>query len=167
MKQKTNKMLIFTSLAAYFTYFIHGIGASILGQYKPEFAAAWGAKPLADGTLDVSMVVSVIAALGLGRLISLPFSGPLSDKYGRKLSGIIGVLCYVAYFFGMANSTSMAMGYAFTLCHLLYNPFKAFLCLFFYTSQIIIQPSTCKQIQIYTSTIFFVTVKIRSFFFNP
>ena len=64
MKQKTNKMLIFTSLAAYFTYFIHGIGASILGQYKPEFAAAWGAKPLADGTLDVSMVVSVIAALG-------------------------------------------------------------------------------------------------------
>ena len=70
MKQKTNKMLIFTSLAAYFTYFIHGIGASILGQYKPEFAAAWGAKPLADGTLDVSMVVSVIAALGLGRLIS-------------------------------------------------------------------------------------------------
>ena len=91
MKQKTNKMLIFTSLAAYFTYFIHGIGASILGQYKPEFAAAWGAKPLADGTLDVSMVVSVIAALGLGRLISLPFSGPLSDKYGRKLSGIIGV----------------------------------------------------------------------------
>ena len=113
MKQKQNKMLIFTSLAAYFTYFIHGIGASILGQYKPEFAAAWGAKPLADGTLDVSMVVSVIAALGLGRLISLPFSGPLSDKYGRKLSGIIGVLCYVAYFFGMANSTSMAMGYAF------------------------------------------------------
>ena len=48
MKQKTNKMLIFTSLAAYFTYFIHGIGASILGQYKPEFAAAWGAKTLAD-----------------------------------------------------------------------------------------------------------------------
>ena len=32
MKQKTNKMLIFTSLAAYFTYFIHGIGASILGH---------------------------------------------------------------------------------------------------------------------------------------
>ena len=123
MKQKTNKMLIFTSLAAYFTYFIHGIGASILGQYKPEFAAAWGAKPLTDGTLDVSMVVSVIAALGLGRLISLPFSGPLSDKYGRKLSGIIGVLCYVAYFFGMANSTSMAMGYAFAVIGGIANSF--------------------------------------------
>ena len=99
MKQKTNKMLIFTSLAAYFTYFIHGIGASILGQYKPEFAAAWGAKPLADGTLDVSMVVSVIAALGLGRLISLPFSGPLYDKYGRKLRGYA-----FAVIGGIANS---------------------------------------------------------------
>ena len=30
------------------------------------------------------------------------------------------------------------------LFHLLYNPFKAFLCLFFYISQIIIQFSTCK-----------------------
>ena len=116
-------MLIFTSLAAYFTYFIHGIGASILGLYKPEFAAAWGAKTLSDGTLDVSMVVSVIAALGLGRLISLPFSGPLSDKYGRRLSGIIGVLCYVAYFFGMANSTSMAMGYAFAVVGGIANSF--------------------------------------------
>lgn len=42
MKQKTNKMLIFTSLAAYFTYFIHGIGASILGQYKPGVCGCLG-----------------------------------------------------------------------------------------------------------------------------
>ena len=111
----TNKKLVITSLALYFTYFIHGIGASILGQYKPEFAAAWGAKTLADGTIDVSMVVSVIAALGLGRLISLPFSGPLSDKFGRRLSGIIGVLCYTAYFLGIAFSPSMGVAYAFAI----------------------------------------------------
>ena len=46
-----------------------------------------------------------------------------SDKYGRKLSGIIGVLCYVAYFFGMANSTSMAMGYAFAVIGGIANSF--------------------------------------------
>lgn len=114
-KTKTNKKLIITSLALYFTYFIHGIGASILGQYKPEFAAAWGAQTLADGTIDVSMVVSVIAALGLGRLISLPFSGPLSDKFGRRLSGIIGVICYTIYFFGVAFSPSMGVAYAFAI----------------------------------------------------
>ena len=30
------------------------------------------------------------ATLGLGRLISLPFAGPFSDKFGRRCSGIIG-----------------------------------------------------------------------------
>ncbi len=84
-----------------------------MGQYKPELAAHWGAKALSDGTMDVSMVVSVIAALGLGRLISLPFSGPLSDKFGRRLSGIIGVICYAAYFMGIAFAPSMGVAYAF------------------------------------------------------
>ena len=74
MKQNSKKNYVITSLALYFTYFIHGIGASILGQYKPQFAKVWGAAVGSDGTVDVSMVVSVIAALGLGRLISLPFS---------------------------------------------------------------------------------------------
>ena len=79
MKQNSKKNYVITSLALYFTYFIHGIGASVLGQYKPQFAKVWGATVGSDGTVDVSMVVSVIAALGLGRLISLPFSGPISD----------------------------------------------------------------------------------------
>ena len=37
MKQNSKNYVI-TSLALYFTYFIHGIGASILGLYKPQFA---------------------------------------------------------------------------------------------------------------------------------
>ena len=59
MSQTGKKNLVITSIALYFTYFIHGIGASIMGQYKSEFAAHWGAKALSDGTMDVSMVVSV------------------------------------------------------------------------------------------------------------
>lgn len=120
---ENNKKLYVTSLALYFTYFIHGIGASILGQYKAEFAAAWGAGTLSDGTLDVSMVLSVIAALGLGRLISLPFSGPLSDKFGRRISGIIGVICYAVFFLGVAYSNSMAVGYAFAIVGGIANSF--------------------------------------------
>ena len=94
-----------------------------MGQYKPEFAAHWGAKALSDGTMDVSMVVSVIAALGLGRLISLPFSGPLSDKFGRRLSGIIGVICYTAYFIGIAFAPSMGIAYAFAIVGGIANSF--------------------------------------------
>ena len=63
MSQTGKKNLVITSIALYFTYFIHGIGASIMGQYKPELAAHWGAKALSDGTMDVSMVVSVIGAV--------------------------------------------------------------------------------------------------------
>ena len=73
--------------------------------------------------MDVSMVVSVIAALGLGRLISLPFSGPLSDKFGRRLSGIIGVICYAAYFMGIAFAPSMGVAYAFAIVGGIANSF--------------------------------------------
>ena len=51
--KKTN--LVVTSIALYFTYFIHGFGASIMGQYKPELSGAWGS--------EISGVVAVIAAL--------------------------------------------------------------------------------------------------------
>lgn len=110
-----NKKYYPTALALYFTYFVHGIGVSILGQYKQNFAGAWGAEKLSDGTFDVSMVLAVIAALGLGRLITLPFSGPISDKFGRRISGLIGIAFYVAYFVGIAIAPNMYVAYAFAL----------------------------------------------------
>ena len=123
MKQNSKKNYVITSLALYFTYFIHGIGASILGLYKPQFAKAWGAVVGSDGVVDVSRVVAVIAALGLGRLISLPFSGQISDKFGRRLSGIIGVICYGIFFFGIAFSPSMQIAYVFAIIGGIANSF--------------------------------------------
>lgn len=102
-----------TAIALYFTYFIHGIGVSILGQYKQNFAGVWGADKLSDGTFDVSMVIAVIAALGLGRLLTLPISGPFSDKFGRKPSALIGVGLYAVYFIGLAFAPNMYIAYAF------------------------------------------------------
>ncbi|EQC0888337.1 MFS transporter [Listeria monocytogenes] len=102
-----------TAIALYFTYFIHGIGVSILGQYKQDFAGVWGADKLSDGTFDVSMVIAVIAALGLGRLLTLPISGPFSDKFGRKPSALIGVGLYAVYFIGLAFAPNMYIVYAF------------------------------------------------------
>ncbi|HFK0612128.1 TPA: MFS transporter [Listeria monocytogenes] len=102
-----------TAIALYFTYFIHGIGVSILGQYKQDFAGVWGADKLSDGTFDVSMVIAVIAALGLGRLLTLPISGPFSDKFGRKPSALIGFALYAVYFIGLAFAPNMYIAYAF------------------------------------------------------
>ncbi|EHL2679928.1 MFS transporter, partial [Listeria monocytogenes] len=85
----------------------------ILGQYKQDFAGVWGADKLSDGTFDVSMVIAVIAALGLGRLLTLPISGPFSDKFGRKPSALIGVGLYAVYFIGLAFAPNMYIAYAF------------------------------------------------------
>ncbi|MGL4374295.1 MAG: MFS transporter, partial [Turicibacter sp.] len=112
---KSNKKYFPLAIALYLTFFVHGIGVSILGQYKQQFAAQWGANTLADGSFDVSTVLVVIAALGLGRLISLPFAGPISDKYGRKISSLIGIASYLLFFGGIIFSPNMQIAYAFAL----------------------------------------------------
>ncbi len=101
-----NKKFLPSALILYLNYFIHGIGCSILGQQvvKDRLAQQWGIG-------DVMAVTAVAAALGLGRLISLPIAGPLSDKLGRKASVVIGCACYVVFLLGIAFSPNMAIAY--------------------------------------------------------
>ena len=112
-----------TALALYITYFVLGIAATIMGQYKLNFAAQWGAKVLENGRYDVSGVVAVIAAIGLGRLVAFPISGPLSDRYGRRLSGVIGCILYAAFFLGIAFSPNMYVGYVMAVISGMANSF--------------------------------------------
>lgn len=101
-----DKKYLPSALILYLNYFIHGIGCSILSQQvvKELLAEQWGIG-------DVMAVTGVAAALGLGRLISLPFAGPLSDKLGRRISVLIGVASYAIFFVGIAFSPNMAIAY--------------------------------------------------------
>lgn len=101
-----NKKYIPSALILYMNYFIHGIGCSILSQQvvKELLAEQWGMS-------DVMAVTAIAAALGLGRLISLPFAGPLSDKLGRRISVLIGVASYVIFFVGIAFSPNTQIAY--------------------------------------------------------
>ncbi len=112
-----------TALALYITYFVLGISSSVMGHYKQEFAALWGAVPGADGTYDISAVVAVIAAIGLGRLIAFPVAGPLSDKLGRKLSALIGCTLYTIFFACITFAKSMYWGYALAIVSGMGNSF--------------------------------------------
>ena len=67
-------------------------------------AAQWGVG-------DVMTVTAVAAALGLGRLFSLLFAGPLSDKLGRRISVLIGAASYVIFFIGIAFSQNIQVAY--------------------------------------------------------
>lgn len=94
-----------SAFVLYLTFFIHGIGVSILGQQviKDMLSQQWGTT-----TASVTMVA---AALGLGRLITLPFSGPISDKLGRRVSTLIGIASYIVFFLGVAYSPNMQLAY--------------------------------------------------------
>ncbi len=112
-----------TAGALYFTYFILGIASTIMGQFKQNFAALWGAEKLADGSYDVSSVVTVIAAIGLGRLIAFPIAGPFSDRFGRKKSAVVGMIFYAIFFLGIPFSRSVVAGYVLILCAGIANSF--------------------------------------------
>ena len=80
----SNKKYLPSVIVLYLNYFLHGIGCSILGQavIKDALAASWNVEAMA--------ITAIAAALGLGRLIALPFAGPLSDKLGRRFSTAFG-----------------------------------------------------------------------------
>ncbi len=91
-KEKKFNILYVTVFCIYINFFIHGIGASILAQNTKSFQALWNTNHAA--------VLYVISALGIGRFIALPFSGVISDKLGRRITIIIGMIFY-ALFFGL------------------------------------------------------------------
>lgn len=115
-----NKKYFGSALILYLNYFVHGVGCSILGQQvvKEMLALQWGL------TLDdIGKVTAVAAALGLGRLISLPIAGPLSDKFGRRVSAIIGAASYAIFFVGIAFSPNMMVAYIAAILGGLANSF--------------------------------------------
>ncbi|MDY4487399.1 MAG: MFS transporter [Candidatus Limivicinus sp.] len=112
-----------TALALYITYFVLGIAASVMGHYKQEFAALWGAPLLSSGSYDVSSVVAVIAAIGLGRLIAFPFAGPLSDRLGRRLSALIGCALYAIFLLGVTFTRNLYLGYIMAIISGMANSF--------------------------------------------
>ena len=91
---QNHKRLYPTAIVLYLNYLVLGVAASILGQYKQEFAAQWGAATLANGAFDASGVVWVSASLGLGCLIGSFVSGPLSDKIGRRRVAAVDSMWY-------------------------------------------------------------------------
>ncbi len=112
-----------TAFALYITYFVLGIAASIMGQYKQDFAAMWGSETLPDGTYNVSGVVAVIAAIGLGRLIAFPIAGPLSDRLGRRLSALIGCVLFAIFLLAVTFTNSMTICYILAIISGMANSF--------------------------------------------
>ena len=63
-----------TASTVYFSYFMMGIGMSLLAQFKPQFASLWHS--------SISGVLSVVSAVGIGGIVSILITGPISDHFG-------------------------------------------------------------------------------------
>ena len=107
----TNKKYLPSVIVLYLNYFLHGIGCSILGQavIKDALAASWNVEAMA--------ITAIAAALGLGRLIALPFAGPLSDKLGRRISTAIGGFAYAVYLIGLAMAFNAGGGAGYKIAY--------------------------------------------------
>ena len=131
IEEKINEQKIFTERTdSLFKLFYPWCRISILGQavIKEALAASWGVEAMA--------ITAISAALGLGRLIALPFAGPLSDKLGRRISTAIGSGSYAIYLIGLALAFNAGTngGYQIAyICAIVGGIANSFLCLL-YTS---------------------------------
>lgn len=63
-------------------------------------------------------ITAISAALGLGRLIALPFAGPLSDKFGRRFSTAVGGFAYAIYLIGLALAFNAGAGSGYRIAYI-------------------------------------------------
>lgn len=116
-----NNKYNFTAILLWMAYFCHGMQAIIISQNSQFFAVKWGlidAADLSDTTKLATATAAVLGAVawtGIGKISFLTFSGPLSDKIGRKPVAIAGLAGYVVMFAGFlfANNIMMANILAF------------------------------------------------------
>lgn len=98
-----NKKYEPTAIVLYFGTIMMGISMSILAQYKIEFASLWHT--------DLAGVLNVIGAAGLGGIIAALMTGRLSDKFGRKISAVMGHIIQSIYYFGLLLSPNVTVAY--------------------------------------------------------
>lgn len=99
--KKNHYGLLISSL--YFNYIFQGMAAILLSQNMTNLRLHWQA--------TTSQVTLVMSAIGLGRILSLYFSGYFSDKFGRKKTVLIAIISYMIFFSGMLLSPNYQLAF--------------------------------------------------------
>ncbi|VDG21215.1 Transport protein [Lactobacillus plantarum ZJ316] [Lactiplantibacillus mudanjiangensis] len=96
MKQKQYLPL---ALGIYINYAILGMATIVVSQYGTQFQALWHT--------DLKGISTVIAMIGIGRLITILVAGYLSDRLGRKGTMLIGMVAQIIFLLGLFFSTNL------------------------------------------------------------
>ncbi|MGQ7033694.1 hypothetical protein ACUN9W_22130, partial [Escherichia coli] len=92
-----------TALGLYFNYLVHGMGVILMSLNMASLETLW--------QTNAAGVSIVISSLGIGRLSVLLFAGLLSDRFGRRPFIMLGMCCYMAFFFGILHTLFLNMFY--------------------------------------------------------
>lgn len=103
MKEKRFNILYLTAFCIYINYFIHGIGVSILAQNTNFLQAQWNT--------NHSTILYIISAMGIGRFVVLPISGAISDKFGRRVTILSGMILYALFFALIYNAPNAKVAF--------------------------------------------------------
>ncbi|EJF7649215.1 MFS transporter, partial [Shigella sonnei] len=94
-----------TALGLYFNYLVHGMGVILMSLNMASLETLW--------QTNAAGVSIVISSLGIGRLSVLLFAGLLSDRFGRRPFIMLGMCCYMAFFFGILQTNNIIIAYVF------------------------------------------------------
>lgn len=94
-----------TALGLYFNYLVHGMGVILMSLNMASLETLW--------QTNAAGVSIVISSLGIGRLSVLLFAGLLSDRFGRRPFIMLGMCCYMAFFFGILHTNNIIIAYVF------------------------------------------------------
>ena len=104
-KLNSKNRYLSTTIAVYVSFLLCGIDMSISAQYKAQLAHAWG---LGN---NIAAVLTVSSAVGIGGIVASFFTGIISDKFGRRLSAIIGSFGWAIFAFGTLYAPNMTIAY--------------------------------------------------------
>ena len=85
--------------AVYVNYAIVGMATIFISQYGTYFQSAWHT--------NVKGISLVLAAVGLGRLLTIFLAGSVSDKIGRRKTMLISMVSDVIFLLGAALAHNM------------------------------------------------------------
>ena len=94
-----------TAVGLYINYFIYGMAFIIIALNMDFLSVKWDT--------STAGVAAVVSSFGIGKLISVLFTGRISDRYGRKVAIVLGIFFYLVFLLGILWSPNVAVAYFF------------------------------------------------------
>jgi len=96
-----------TAMVIYLYFVVYGMAVIVMSQHSTQLQLQWGATE--------GQVLQAISGVGIGKIIGPSFAGFLSDRFGRRLSVLTGLVMVMVFLGGLMVSPTWQVGFALAL----------------------------------------------------